>query len=81
MSDISTTSYGRDNRCESSCDKGSSSIFMILILLMLCGGDNGLFGCGCGCDNGSGSCGSGGGLGGILPIILILCLCGGGSFF
>ena len=69
MSDLTSTSYCKDN----SCDNGSSPIFMILILLLLCGGDNGILG-GCNSNNG---CGSSNGLGGILPIILMLSLCGG----
>jgi len=45
---------------------------MILLLLFACGGGNFLGGCG---DNDS--CGCGGGMNGILPIILLLSLCGG----
>jgi hypothetical protein len=73
MSDLSTTSCcGNNNKC----DNGMNPILMIVLLLCLCGGDNGLFGFG-----GNSSCGCGGGLDGILPIILLLCLCGGGSLF
>lgn len=72
MSDLTSTSYCRDNN---KCDNGFSP--MLLILLLLCSGDNGLFGGG----NGNGSCGlgcgTGGGLGGILPLLLILMLSGG----
>lgn len=71
MSDLTSTSYGRDNSCDNKCDNGFNP--MILILLLLCGGDNGLLG---GC-NGNDSCGSSNGLGGILPLILILSMCGG----
>lgn len=74
MSDLSTTSYCKDNRC----DNGISPIFMVLILLCLCGGDNGIFG-GCGGNSGCGGSGLTDGLGGILPLILILSL-GGGLF-
>lgn len=73
MSDISTTSYCKDN----SCDNGLSPMFMILILLLLCGGNSCLLG---GC-NGNNSCSSGNGIDGMLPILLILLLCGGGSLF
>ncbi|MBP1755617.1 MAG: hypothetical protein H6Q59_2015 [Firmicutes bacterium] len=74
MSDMSTTSCTRNNNC----DNGLSPIFLILMLTM-CGGSGGLFGGGCG--GGQGGCGFGGcdnGLDGILPLILILSLCGGG---
>jgi len=69
MSDLSSTSCSRDNKN----DNGFSPIFMILILLSLGGGDNGLLG-GLGGNNG---CGCNNGLDGILPIILLLSLCGG----
>lgn len=73
MSDLSIASRG----CGCGCDKGKGGfgdnpIFLILILLCLCGGDNGLMG---GNLFGGDSCGCGGCLDGILPIILILCLC------
>jgi hypothetical protein len=71
MSDISSTTYGRDNKN----DNGISPILLILLLSM-CGGDNGLFG-GLG---GSNECGCNSGLGSMLPIILLLTL-GGGSIF
>ncbi len=64
MSDISSSSYCRDNKCD---NNGFSP--MLLILLLLCSGDNCLFG-------GKGdSCGSG--MDGILPLILLLTLGGG----
>lgn len=69
MSDLTTTSYGKDYKCDS-CN---NSILPILLLLLLCGGDNGLLG-GFG---GNKSCGCNNGLDGILPLLLILCLCGG----
>jgi hypothetical protein len=72
MSDLSSTSYDRDNRS----DNGISPMIMILLLLCLCGGDNTIFG---GC-NGSSQCGCNSGLGGILPIILLLTLSGGSIF-
>jgi hypothetical protein len=50
-------------------------MLMILLLLFLCGGDGGILGGSCG--TGGGSCGIGGGMDGIMPLILILCLCGG----
>ncbi|MDF2943639.1 MAG: hypothetical protein K0S01_2497 [Herbinix sp.] len=68
MSILSSTSCGRDN----TCDNGINPI-MILILLSLCGGGNGILG---GC-NGNSDCGCNNGLDGILPIILLLSLCGG----
>ncbi len=75
MSDLSSTSYNRDNNCDNKCDNGFSP--MLLILLLLCGGDNGILG-GCGGNGNCGlGCGSGGGLGGILPLLLILMLSGG----
>lgn len=69
MSDLTATSYYNDNKK----DNGISPIFLILLLCM-CGGDNGLFGGSC---NSKGSCGGGCGLDGILPLILILSLMGG----
>lgn len=68
MSDITAASCG--NNCKS--DNGFSPM-MLILLLFLCGGDNGLLG-GCG---GSNSCGCNNGLDGILPILLLLLLCGG----
>lgn len=72
MSDLSSTSYCKDNKC----DNGINPIFMILILLFLGGGDNGILGGLCG----SNECGCNNGLDSILPIILLLSLCGGGIF-
>jgi hypothetical protein len=72
MSDITTTSCCNDNKC----DNGLSPILMIFVLLFLCGGDNGIFGCG----NGNSSCSCNSGLNGILPILLPLFLCGGFNF-
>jgi hypothetical protein len=69
MSDLSSKSCGRDNNC----DNGFSPILLILLLTM-CGGNNGILG-GCGGNNGFGGCNNG--LDGILPLILILSLCGG----
>ncbi len=69
MSDISSASCNRHGGCGS--DGGFSPIILILLLCMCGGNDGGLFGGGHGhggCDNG---------LDGILPLILILCLCGG----
>lgn len=68
MSDISTTSYCSDNKN----DCGMNPM-MILVLLLLCGGDSGGFLGGC---NGNSSCGSNNGLDGMLPILLLL-MCGG----
>ena len=70
MSDITATSCG--NNCKS--DNGFNPM-MLILLLFLCGGDNGLSG-GCGGNN---SCGCNNGLDGMLPILLLLFL-GGGSF-
>ncbi|NLP34159.1 MAG: chorion class high-cysteine HCB protein 13 [Clostridiales bacterium] len=69
MSELSANScfMGKGNDC------GNNSMLLIILLLCLCGGDNGIFG-GFGGKN---DCGCGNGLDGILPIILILCLCGG----
>lgn len=64
MSDLTAAS------CRSDKGNGFNGIFLIIILLFLCGGDNGLLG-------GSDKCGSDNGINGILPIILILCLCNG----
>lgn len=71
MSDITSSSYCRDNKC----DNNGFSPMLLILLLVLCQGDNGgIFGgkgdCGCGCNNG---------LEGILPLILLLSL-GGGCF-
>lgn len=70
MSDLQATSYGKDY-----CDKGGSgnSLLFLILLLCLCGGNDGFFGA-CGDSK---SCGIGCGFDGILPLILILCLCGG----
>lgn len=73
MSDLTSTSYGKDYCSSDKCDTGNNSMLMILLLLFLCGGDGGSF-CGCGGDK---SCGIGGGMDGILPLILILSMCGG----
>ncbi len=70
MSDLSATSYCKDNNNE--C--GLSPIFLILILLMVSGGDSGGF---LGGLLGGDSCSSGNGLGGILPLLLVLLMCGG----
>ncbi|MDF2472948.1 MAG: hypothetical protein K0R21_730 [Anaerocolumna sp.] len=70
MSDLSSTSCFGGNRN----DNCTNPIFMILILLFLCGGDNGILG---GCNGGN--CGCNNGMDGILPIILLLSL-GGGLF-
>ncbi len=76
MSDVTNTSC-----CNNTCDNGMNPMFLILILL-LCSGDNGFLGCGGGSCGSNNNCGCGGdGLNGILPLILILCMCGGGSFF
>ncbi|HBI73280.1 MAG TPA: chorion class high-cysteine HCB protein 13 [Lachnospiraceae bacterium] len=71
MSDLTSTSYFNDKKN----DTGMNPIFLIFILLFLCGGDNGMLGClkggnECGCNNSNG-------LDGILPILLLFCLCGG----
>ncbi len=66
MSNVSATSCYQDKN-----DSGFSPLLLIL-LLCCCGGDKGfggLFG------NFDGGCSNG--LGGLLPIILIMCLCGG----
>ena len=69
MSDILSTSCRRDNNC----DNGFSPIFLILLLTM-CGGNNGILG-GCGGNNGCDTCNNG--LDGILPLLLVLSLFGG----
>jgi hypothetical protein len=74
MSDLSTTSCCGNNKS----DSGMNPMLMILMLLFLCGGDGGLFGCGD--NNNSCGCGGGNGLDGMLPILLLLFL-GGGSCF
>lgn len=68
MSDLSTTSCCGNSKS----DTGMNSMFMILMLLLLCGGENGISGFG----NGNSNCGCSG-LDGILPIILLLSSCGG----
>lgn len=76
MSELSSTSCNRNDSCGcGGCDTecGLSPILMILLLTMCNGDGGGLFG-GCGSNN---SCGCNNGLGGMLPLILILCLCGG----
>lgn len=75
MSDLTSTSYNKDYCSDSKCNTGNNSMLMILLLLFLCQGDGGLFGGSCG--NGGCSCGIGGGMDGIMPLILILCMCGG----
>ncbi|MDF2541726.1 MAG: hypothetical protein K0S47_1444 [Herbinix sp.] len=69
MSDLSASSY-----CNNKCDNGLSSMLPILLLL-LSGGDNGIFS---GC-NGNKTCGNNSGIDSILPLLLILSL-GGGCF-
>jgi len=70
MSDLTSASYEKGY-----CDNkgtGNNSMLMIFLLLFLCTGDGGFLG------GGDKSCGCGsGGLDGILPLILIMCLCGG----
>lgn len=70
MSDLTSTSYYGDNKK----DNGISPIFLIFILLFLGGGDNCLLGGSCG---GKSDCGCNSGLDGILPLLLVLLLCGG----
>ncbi len=74
MSDISSSSYCRDNKCDNKCDNNGFSPMLLILLLLLCQGDGGIFG-------GKGDCGGGcnSGLDGILPLILLLSL-GGGCF-
>jgi len=66
---LSSLSFCKDK----SCDNGFSPIFMVFILLFLCGGNSCLLG---GCNDNN-ACSSNNGLDGILPIILILLLSGG----
>ncbi len=65
---LSALSCGCDSK-----ESGMNPMLMIILLLCLCGGDNGILG-GCGCND---SCGCNNGLDGILPLILILSMCGG----
>ena len=67
MSDLAATNCGTGCGCN---DGGCNSIIWIIILLCLCGGNNGLLGGGCnnGCGCGNDSC---------LIIILLLFCCGG----
>ena len=67
---LSTLSCRGDNN---SGGDGFNSIFMIILLLCLCGGDDGFLGGLFGDDK----CDDNNGIGSILPLILILCLCGG----
>ncbi len=74
---LSALSCGCDSK-----ESGMNPMIMILLLLCLCGGDNnflgGLFGNdNCGCGGRNDSCGCGNGLGGILPLILILSMFNG----
>ena len=68
---LSTTSCCDDNNFGK--DNGINSILPIILLLCLCGGDNGFLGGSFGNDK----CDNNNGFEGILPLILILCLCGG----
>ena len=72
MSDLSTSSCGRNN----GCDNGMNPM-MLILLLTLCGGNSCFLGGGSG-NSGCGGCDNG--LEGILPLILILSISGGGSF-
>lgn len=72
MSELSSTSCNRDNKC----DNGFSPLLLILLLCLcqgnqgLLGGNGGLFG---GCSDHSNGCSlCGGGMEGILPILLLL---------
>jgi hypothetical protein len=71
MSEISAASYCGEKRIKE--DNGFNSLFLILILLCLCGNNNGFLGGAFGKND----CDKDNGFDGILPIILILCLCGG----
>ncbi len=69
MSDLAATT------CGIGCDKGFGGSWILIILLLCCNsGHDGLLGGGFGRDCGNDGCGS------IIWIILILCLCGGGSW-
>jgi hypothetical protein len=72
MSDLSINSCNRNGSC--GCDSGFSPILLILLLTLSSGNGGGLFG---GCSDHKGYNGCDNGLDGILPLILVLFLCGG----
>ena len=69
MSDLSATNCGCNNGCGNRFGN-NSCVWIILILLFCCNGNNG-FGVGGDCDNNGCSC--------IIIILLLLSCCGGNS--
>ncbi len=93
MSDLTATNCGCNDSCgcvgaQNNNGFGGCSCIWIILLLFLCGGNNGgFFGGNCGCNSGcNSSCNNGGFFGGnggccewIIWILLLSCFCGGNN--